>query len=67
MNLPDNFKGYKVVFKKGEGFVINFAGLDYFLTKNVFALENKEQSAVKIDTDRGLLTPHDVMLVGKIA
>jgi hypothetical protein len=47
-------------------FVMKFDGLDYFLTKNVFALESKGKGAIKIDTKKGLLTPHDVMLVGHI-
>jgi hypothetical protein len=51
-----------VTFK--DPFTMNLDSLDYFLTKNVFALETPGQSAVKIDTEFGLQTPHDVMLVG---
>jgi hypothetical protein len=60
--IPGGLDGYKVTFK--DPFTMNLDSLYYFLTKNVFALETPGQSAVKIDTEFGLQTPHDVMLVG---
>lgn len=62
--LVPSFQGQH--FSSGKIFVMRFDGLNYFLTKNVFALEEGGESAVMIDTKTGLLTPHDAMLVGHL-
>jgi hypothetical protein len=64
MEIPGALDGFKVTFK--DPFVMNLDSLGFFLANNVFALENRGQGAVKINTETGLLTPHDVMLVGHI-
>lgn len=61
-DLPAKFGGYQVHF---DDVAFTFQGLNFLLTKNVFANPVK-QDVIQVDTDQGLLTPHDVMLVGKV-
>lgn len=59
-NVPDECKNLQVGFLD---FSLSLASLDYVATKNVFASSHK---VVHIDTGKGMLTPHDVMLLGTI-
>lgn len=59
-NVPDECKNLEVGF---QDFSISLASLDYVATKNVFA---SSQDIVQINTGKGMLSPHDVMLLGMI-
>ncbi|KAH8148311.1 uncharacterized protein LAJ45_07764 [Morchella importuna] len=60
-HVPDECKNLEVGF---PDFSISLASLDYVATKNVFA---SSQDIVQINTGKGMLSPHDVMLLGRIA
>lgn len=60
-HVPDECKNLEVGF---PDFSISLASLDYVATKNVFA---SSQDIVQINTSKGMLSPHDVMLLGRIA
>ncbi|KAL6808377.1 hypothetical protein V8C40DRAFT_165624 [Trichoderma camerunense] len=61
-SLPANFQGFKVNFNEVK---IEFKNLNFLLTKNIFA-NALTKDIIQVDTDKGLFTPHDVILVGKV-
>ncbi|KAI0967773.1 hypothetical protein F4678DRAFT_482796 [Xylaria arbuscula] len=62
MDLPEQVSTYKPNLNEIN---ISFNGLDFFLTKNLFA-KPSDPNVITIDSGVGLLTPHEALLVGTI-